>query len=787
MATVGAALTSCPKCKSTYPSDFTHCPKDGTLLARSDLWSCGSVIRGKYEILETIGSGGMATVYKARHIHFRELRALKVIDIGIGSDPTFVKRFTQEAILTRRLQHPNIVRVDDIDTAEDGRPFMVMELVEGVLLSEALKSGDPPIDAVLSIVRQVADALEAAHALGMVHRDIKPSNLVLQVTPNGLHLKVLDFGIAKVRESRHFDPMRTGFSTLTAVDIVIGTPAYMSPEQAMGKRADEIDGRADLYSLGTVMYQMLAGRLPFSAVSNLEYMLAQINTPPIRLNLLRPDLPDDICTLVMSCLEKDRSFRPQTCSEFVAVLNAAEKRLPRTQPAVPQLERVPVREELPTAHYAVEPVSAVVEKDRETLHSAPLPVIAPPVPLAPEQPAAKIIAPAPPPPSPVIDTDDASPAEARNWKKLFVWGSAVAALAVIVFGLVRFPFHRAASPAAAQPFKSVPAQQPSTASQNDQTPPKPHDSGKPSEKPQEPVPIVANLHQQTPSTPLPPPTKTSSLEVTATSAPAKETPPSASPKVISRPPAASFNSQASQPPVPPDAAPAVASLKPPAISEPIPPNQLMAPEIKAKGFESREAVSQKSPNTMNFPPGTGAMIQGVILSRNGNSLRVRSTANSVAVVELDDHTRILSKNSFVFHKNQMTVDGLMSGYHVEANGKGTAQGSLLAEKIIFDNAVSMEGDWASQSTKENVQLHFSKEGRSLQGFMNVRFRGSDAVRLDFKPADVAEGKLSWTASDGSEGIVSVKLADTNKLRVEWRATKTSQQRLESGAATLTRQ
>ncbi len=210
----------------------------------------------------------------------------------------------------------------------------------------------PPTDEVLSIVRQVAEALAMAHGLGMVHRDIKPSNIMLQVTATGLQPKVLDFGIAKVRESRHFDSTRGGFSTLTAVDMVIGTPAYMSPEQAMGKRADEIDGRADLYSLGTVMYQMLAGRLPFSEVSNLEYMLAQINTPPIRLHQLRPDLPDDICALVMSCLEKDRSLRPQTCGEFIAVLDLAEKRSPRSQqPPVSPPRRAPVREESPTARY----------------------------------------------------------------------------------------------------------------------------------------------------------------------------------------------------------------------------------------------------------------------------------------------------------------------------------------------------------------------------------------------------------------------------------------------------
>ena len=168
-------MKTCRVCQRSYSTNFANCPQDGTPLTHSEEWAEGTVVRGKYQIIQKIGQGAMGAVYKALHMHFSELRALKVIASGLSSDKTFVKRFEQEAVLARRLQHPNAVRVDDIDETEDGQKFIVMEYIEGRNLRKVISSGGPmrPMR-VCAIIRQVASALDAAHQLGIVHRDIKP-------------------------------------------------------------------------------------------------------------------------------------------------------------------------------------------------------------------------------------------------------------------------------------------------------------------------------------------------------------------------------------------------------------------------------------------------------------------------------------------------------------------------------------------------------------------------------------------------------------------------------------
>src|SRR5215510_1697145 len=160
------------------------------------------VIRGKYEILSKVGSGGMASVYKARHVAFGEVVALKLVGTRLAGDADFLKRFRNEAIVTRRLQHPNAVHVDDLDSTEDGRPFIVMEYVDGRSLRELVRAEGPqPLARAVSVTRQVCSALAAAHALGITHRDIKPDNILLAHAADGSDVvKVLDFGIARVKE-----------------------------------------------------------------------------------------------------------------------------------------------------------------------------------------------------------------------------------------------------------------------------------------------------------------------------------------------------------------------------------------------------------------------------------------------------------------------------------------------------------------------------------------------------------------------------------------------------------
>ena len=325
-------MKTCPSCQSSYPVAYTLCPRDGCALVDSGAWQEGTTIRGKYRILSRLGEGGMAVVYKAMHMRFEELRALKVMKAELAGDHGFVKRFMQEAVLTRKIQHPNAVRVEDIDEAEDGCPFMVMEFLEGRGLKEVIEAEAPMAPArVCLIARQIAGGLSAAHRLGVVHRDVKPANIVL-VSPGGYaalagseQAKVLDFGIAKAKEAR-LDPHGKDHATLTHTGNVIGTPTYMSPEQARGMRGADIDGRSDLYSLGIVMYQMLAGGLPFNADTSMEWILAHVQTSPKTFREFRPDLdvPPALAQVVMRCLEKDPARRPPSAEALIEELERAE-------------------------------------------------------------------------------------------------------------------------------------------------------------------------------------------------------------------------------------------------------------------------------------------------------------------------------------------------------------------------------------------------------------------------------------------------------------------------------
>ncbi|MFB3920516.1 MAG: protein kinase [Terriglobia bacterium] len=317
-------MKSCPTCQAGYPTHFAVCPQDGTPLVEYGEWPEGTIIRGKYRILQKIGQGGMGAVYKALHVTFDELRAIKVISPDLVNDQMFLKRFKHEAVITRKLQHPNAVRVDDIDESEDGRPFIVMEFIEGRSLRKLIEEeGAMPSPRVCSIIKQVAAGLEAAHRLGMVHRDIKPDNIVLIPAAEGETAKVLDFGIAKIKESRRSD---AAGMTLTGTGVVIGTPQYMSPEQAMGKRGDELDGRSDLYSLGIVMYQMLTGDLPYKADTTMAMILAHLQARPTPIRSVRPDLqvPDSIAAVVMRLLEKQPDMRPASAGALIAEIEQAE-------------------------------------------------------------------------------------------------------------------------------------------------------------------------------------------------------------------------------------------------------------------------------------------------------------------------------------------------------------------------------------------------------------------------------------------------------------------------------
>ncbi|PZM79303.1 MAG: hypothetical protein DKT66_22780 [Candidatus Melainabacteria bacterium] len=263
---------------------------------------------GKYELLEKLGSGGMSVVYKAKDLALDRLVAIKLLLPQKNSKQIDSMRFQQEARAASRLEHPNIVKVHDFNVTDDGVPYLVMSYLEGIPLSEEIKkSGGLEPGLWLSIMVQACDALSHAHAHGVVHRDIKPSNFVLCTEKGNQVLKLVDFGIAKIESNED--------QALTKTGEIFGSPLYMSPEQCAGSK--EVDSRSDVYSLGCVMYEALAGRPPFSGENALATIVKHLNEKPVSLVFVRKDVKsiDAADKIVMKCLEKKPEDRyPDTLS-----------------------------------------------------------------------------------------------------------------------------------------------------------------------------------------------------------------------------------------------------------------------------------------------------------------------------------------------------------------------------------------------------------------------------------------------------------------------------------------
>ena len=266
---------------------------------------------GPYEITSAIGAGGMGEVYRARDERLERDVAIKVLPPGVLTDDAARRRFRNEALALAKLSHPNIAAVHDVGE-QDGSDYLVMERVAGQSLAEKLKSGPLPAQEVVSLGAQVAAALEEAHEQGVVHRDLKPANIM--VTPKG-HVKVLDFGLAKL-----LAPGRAADVTVSFLDTrgPVGTPLYMSPEQAEGK---EVDPRTDLWSLGVVLYESLAGNAPFQGVSSLSILRAITEKTP---QPLPPQVPQGLRAIVERCLAKEREQRYQHAAEVRTALEALQ-------------------------------------------------------------------------------------------------------------------------------------------------------------------------------------------------------------------------------------------------------------------------------------------------------------------------------------------------------------------------------------------------------------------------------------------------------------------------------
>jgi serine/threonine protein kinase len=334
-------MKRCTSCQTPYPDEYAFCPLDGAELDDPTAYAVGTTIRNKYRILAKVGKGGMGHVYKALHLLFNEVRALKVMDPSLTQREEFVRRFLREAFVARRLQHPNAVRVDDVDQTEDGRHCIVMEFIDGRMLRDVIEREGPlPVARACSIIKQVASALGAAHDLGIIHRDIKPENIALVKGEQGDLVKVLDFGITKLREGRLKE--EAGAMSLAAMGTVyaIGTPEYMSPEQV---RQNDLDGRSDLYSLGMVFYETLTGDLPFHKESQAEWFLAHVHEAPRPLHedAARLRIPIALADLVMSMLEKDRARRPANGAAVIKAIEACERDSPPLAPTAPAAGRIP--------------------------------------------------------------------------------------------------------------------------------------------------------------------------------------------------------------------------------------------------------------------------------------------------------------------------------------------------------------------------------------------------------------------------------------------------------------
>lgn len=314
-------MKECPVCRRCYPDEINHCPQDGDVTAPSLLGE--PTLDARYLLERRLGQGGMGVVFQARHIFLKTSHAIKVIlpDL-VGNDPMLTTRFRQEALAAAAIRHPNIITVTDFGVVRSTMPFLVMEFVKGRSLQDILTSeGAMPPQRAWEFISAIASGVGAAHRQNIVHRDLKPLNIMVQDdAPIAEGLKILDFGLAKIKSGELL-----GSFVQAQTSGLMGSPFYMAPEQWSD---DEPDARADIYSLGVILYQMLAGEVPFKGSSIPSIMKKHLTMPPPSFQSMGVSIPPAIEAVVRHSLEKEVEARIDSVATFLKELNAAMNAAP---------------------------------------------------------------------------------------------------------------------------------------------------------------------------------------------------------------------------------------------------------------------------------------------------------------------------------------------------------------------------------------------------------------------------------------------------------------------------
>ena len=315
-------MSVCPHCNEIHSDDVDFCPKVGRPIVDLSKRMIGRTIAGKYKLLKTIGQGGMGTIFEAEHTIIGNRVAVKLLHETFSEQREPVQRLYREAQATGAIGHPSIIKIFDVDETNDGVPFLVMELLEGESLGDYLeRKGPSKLGFVLDVSIQILSALHAAHRAGIIHRDLKSDNIFLVKTEDGtVDVKILDFGISKFVKP-DADNLR-----LTQTGSVLGTPYYMSPEQASGKK--DLDHRIDIYAAGVIIYEALVGNIPHAA-SNYNALLIEIITEDIKsFRWRRADIPEVLEKAVLKALSRERENRWLNALDFMEELSKIRDNIP---------------------------------------------------------------------------------------------------------------------------------------------------------------------------------------------------------------------------------------------------------------------------------------------------------------------------------------------------------------------------------------------------------------------------------------------------------------------------